>query len=84
MFIHLGGDVMIPTKEVIAIFDVRSKEKSEITAEFLDYAKKQGNVSVIDPEEPKSFIITRDKVYFSPISSITLKKRAGYVTDLEL
>lgn len=83
MFIHLGGDVMVPSKEVIAIFDVKMKYSSESTKEFLQIADEEGFVVVIDPHESKSFVLTNRHVYFSPISSLTLKKRAGFLTDFE-
>lgn len=83
MFIHLGGDVMVQSKEVIAIFDVKMKYSSDSTKEFLDVADEEGFVVVIDENETKSFVVTTRKVYYSPISSLTLKKRAGFVSELE-
>lgn len=82
MFIHLGGDVMVPSKEVIAIFDIKMKYSSESTKEFLDVADEEGFVVVIDPNESKSFVLTTRKVYFSPISSLTLKKRASFLEEM--
>jgi len=83
MFIHLGGDVMVQSKEVIAIFDVKMKYSSDSTKEFLDVADEEGFVVVIDENETKSFVVTTRKVFYSPISSLTLKKRAGFVSELE-
>lgn len=83
MFIHLGGDVMVQSKEVIAIFDVKMKYSSDSTKEFLDVADEEGFVVVIDENETKSFVVTTRKVYYSPISSLTLKKRAAFVSELE-
>ena len=34
MFVHLGADVVIPTKEIIAIIDIGLVDRSEITSEF--------------------------------------------------
>jgi extracellular matrix regulatory protein B len=83
MFIHLGGDVMVPSKEVIAIFDIKMKYSSESTKEFLDVADEEGFVVTIDPNESKSFVLTTKNVYYSPISSLTLKKRAGFLDELD-
>ena len=83
VFIHLGGDVMVQSKEVIAIFDLKMKYSSDSTKEFLDVADEEGFVVVIDQNESKSFVVTTRKVYYSPISSLTLKKRAGFVSELE-
>ncbi|WP_018131398.1 extracellular matrix regulator RemB [Effusibacillus pohliae] len=83
MFIHLGGDVMVSSKEVIAIFDLKMKEAADSTQEFLKVAEEEGFVVVVDENESKSFVVTNRKVYFSPISSLTLKKRAGFLEDLD-
>ncbi|NMA52713.1 MAG: DUF370 domain-containing protein, partial [Peptococcaceae bacterium] len=37
MFMHLGGDVVVPTKEVIAILDYKTKDAAA-TKEFLEIA----------------------------------------------
>ncbi|MFD2170649.1 extracellular matrix regulator RemB [Tumebacillus lipolyticus] len=83
MFIHLGGDVMVQSKDVIAIFDLKMKYSSDSTKEFLNVADEEGFVVTIDENESKSFVVTTKKVYYSPISSLTLKKRAGFVSELE-
>lgn len=83
MFIHLGGDVMVPSKEVIAICDLRMRDSADSTREFLNVAEEEGFVVVIDENESKSFVVTTRKVYYSPISSLTLKKRAGFITELD-
>lgn len=76
MFLHLGADIVIPLRDVIAITDFKSG-KSGINQEFLD--KMQDDKQVIDVSEKnaKSFIITNKIVYLSAISSLTLKKRAN-------
>lgn len=83
MFIHLGGDVMVPSKDVIAIFDLKMKDSAESTKEFLNVAEEEGFVIIIDDHDSKAFVVTNQKVYFSPISSLTLKKRAGFVSELD-
>ncbi|MDB5085513.1 MAG: hypothetical protein JWN30_2399 [Bacilli bacterium] len=83
MFIHLGGDVMVQSEQVIAIFDLRTEEASKITAEFLSKAGRNKQTITIDPAETKSFVVTEGKIYYSPISSVTLKKRAAFFTDLD-
>ncbi|MCF8565717.1 DUF370 domain-containing protein [Alicyclobacillus tolerans] len=75
MFIHIGGDTMVHLEDVIGIFDIQSKS-SPLTAQFLEQIKQQPAIEVVDPGEIKSFILTDKKLYYSPISSLTLKKRA--------
>lgn len=83
MFLHIGGDVVIPMKNVIAILDMDTTTLSKDTREFLKTAEEEGFISAISEDLPKTFIITerekKSKIYLSPISSVTLQKRAGYV-----
>ncbi|UOE94147.1 extracellular matrix/biofilm biosynthesis regulator RemA family protein [Alkalihalobacillus sp. LMS39] len=83
MFIHLGGDTVIRSKDVIAILNSDMKDSSGITKEFLQAHKKESNVQEISQEIVKSIVVTMDKIYYSPISSVTLKRRALAVTELE-
>jgi hypothetical protein len=83
MFIHLGGDTIIRVSEIVAIFDLASERTSKISGQFLKAATQSGNVTFIDQDESKSFVITEKRVYYSPISSTTLKKRANFIQHLE-
>lgn len=76
MFIHLGGEKIIRAAELIAIFDVSIETSSKISKAFVNHASKEKQTEWIGEEEPKSLVVTEDKVYYSPISSTTLKKRA--------
>ncbi|OEF97310.1 extracellular matrix regulator RemB [Desulfuribacillus alkaliarsenatis] len=82
MFIHLGANVLIPIKDVIAIIDVKMKDTADSMKEFLDVADEEGFVVKIEDGEIKSYVITTKNVYFSPISSVTLKKRSLYMGSL--
>ncbi|MEW9672347.1 extracellular matrix regulator RemB [Ammoniphilus sp. 3BR4] len=82
MFIHLGGDTVVRSTDVIAIID-NHMESSKITKEFLDQKDGEQLLIRISKEETKSYVIMRDKVYCSPISSLTLKRRANFVSSLE-
>lgn len=83
MFLHLGGDVVIPLKNIIAILDIESTTVSKDTKEFLTIAEEEGFIESISTDLPKSFIITetdkKSKIYLSPISSVTLQKRSGFI-----
>jgi len=78
MFIHIGGDVVVRTKEVIAIIDLNHVDYHNKKAyAFMNEAEKSKEVIRLSNDDVKSFVITTDKVYYSPISSLTLKKRAN-------
>ena len=76
MFIHLGGDKIIRSSELIAIFDLSIEENSKISKKFVHEAARENKVEVIGEEESKSMVVTMDKVYYSPISTSTLKMRS--------
>lgn len=88
MFLHLGGDVVISLKNIISIMNIESSNKSDYTKEFLKTAEDEGFVRRISEDEEKSFILAeKDKktiIYLSPISSVTLYKRAGFIDDISL
>ena len=86
MFLHLGGDIVIPMKNVIAIIDIDTTTISKDTKDFLKIAEDEGFIKAISDDLPKTFIITetdrKSKIYLSPISSLTLQKRAGYIESI--
>jgi len=75
MFLHLGADMVVPLRDVIAITDLKSG-KSGINKEFLEKMHDEKKIIDISEDNANSFIITSQKVYLSAISSLTLHKRA--------
>jgi hypothetical protein len=86
MFLHLGGDVVIPLKSIIAILDIETTTISKDTKDFLTVAEEEGFIESISDDLPKSFVITeidkKSKIYLSPISSVTLQKRSSFIHDM--
>jgi len=76
LYIHLGGDKIIRAKELVAIFDLSIENSSKISHNFVNQALERSVIKKIGDEEPKSLIVAKDEMYYSPISSATLKKRA--------
>lgn len=83
MFIHLGGDTVIRSKDIIAILDKQVKENSEINESFLNFQTDAKQEEEKTMDMTKAIVIITDQIYFSPISSATLKKRAHFVIDIE-
>jgi len=98
MFLHIGGDVVVSLKSIISILDYESVIKSKDTRSFLQTAEEEGFVIKIGDQEPKSLIITekvqgnrkgnkkavQTVIYYSPISSVTLQKRANFLKELPI
>lgn len=86
MFLHIGGDVVVPYKNIIAIFDIDCTTISKDSKQFLKVAEEEGFIEAITVDLPKSFIITemdgKSKIFLSPISSITLHKRFKFMKDI--
>lgn len=86
MYIHLGQETVIKSDEVIGIFDLESTTISKNTRIFLEKSEKAKKVVNVSFELPKSFIVCskkRDaKVFISQISSLTLRKRSGFIDTL--
>ena len=86
MYLHLGQDVVVPSRSIIGIFDIENTSISKITKELLGREEKQRHVVNVSMELPKSFVICLERgetvVYISQISCATLKKRSAYVEDL--
>jgi extracellular matrix regulatory protein B len=79
VYIHLGGEKIIRTSQLVAIFDISIEQSSKLSRQFVVHAQKNKEVETIGEEDPKSIVVTEQKVYYSPISTSTLKKRAHYL-----
>lgn len=87
MYLHLGQDKVVSMDEIVGIFDLDTSTVSKATRDYLAKAEKDGCVTNVCTDLPKSFIvcISRDQkthVYISQISSSTLLKRTEYVDSL--
>lgn len=72
---------MVPSREIIGIFDLDNTTSSHITRKYLTLAEKSGRVITIGDDIPKSFILRMDRnklvtVYLSQLAPATLMKRA--------
>lgn len=80
MFIHLGNDVVINSKNIVGIFDIENTTTGKNTSKILENATKENRVVTVSFEMPKSFIVCiengKEIIYVSQISVSTLRKRA--------
>ncbi len=75
--VHIGKEITVLGREVIAIFDYRRSSEVKASREFLRLAANNGNVIKLmeEGETPKSFVVTDHAVYLSPVSTVTLQRR---------
>lgn len=83
MYLHIGENVSVKSSQIIGIFDIDKTTTTKETRNFLSNSEQNGASITISEDMPKSFIVTADKkmedsskVYISPISVSTLKKRS--------
>ena len=83
MYLHLGSDTVVNTKNIISILDLESTSVSKFSKEFLKTAEEEGFVRNVSTEIPKSIVICetegRSVVYITNISSKALAGRVRTV-----
>lgn len=83
MVLHLGGDTVIDTGDLIGIFDIENTTVGKPTRDFLAKSEREGRVENVSYELPRSFSVCSPakrpeeyRVYISQISPRTLSHRA--------
>ena len=77
MYLHIGGDVVVPKYELVAIIDLTANDAAPVLKEFVQLASNEGNLWETKKEgKNKSLVITIGRVFLSTISATTLSKRA--------
>ena len=71
MFLHIGYNITIPLKNIIAIYNLQGNNNKS----FLSSMRHKEKVVDLSDRTPKSCIITDNKIYLSSISVNTLQKR---------
>ncbi len=80
MYLHLGNDVSVNTKNIIAILDLESTSVSKHTRDFLKLVEEEGFVRNVSEEIPRTFVLCeingQSVIYITNISSRALAGRA--------
>ena len=77
LILHIGSDHSVFLKDVVLILDRETAEQARSTREYFQVAQSEKRLKAELEGETKSYVITRDAVYRSPISSTTLARRAA-------
>lgn len=79
MYLHLGKDVSVNTKNIIAILDLESTSVSKATRDFLKIVEEEGFVRNVSEEIPRTFVLCeingQSVIYITNISSKALAGR---------
>lgn len=81
MYIHLGNDIAVNSKDIVGIFDLENTSVGKITREFFKKSTKENRIINVSLDMPKSFVICKQKqngkeiIYITSLSCNTLLKR---------
>lgn len=82
MYLHIGDDLIVREKDIIGIFDFETSTLSKHTKKYLQDKEKKHMTLAVSDQLPKAFVVVQknkehgSKVFFTLVSSLTLKKRA--------
>jgi len=80
MYVHLGGEIVVPVQEIIGIFDAKLIAGNDDNLRFMEMARSQGKIrSDIPPADVKAVVVTTGGIFPSAISSLTLVRRVTNV-----
>lgn len=78
VYLHLGGDVSVYYEDLIGIFDYKLINSSSFR-EFIKFSQWSKNVHKIEGT-PKTIVLTKNIIFFVPVSRATLVRRAEKTT----
>ncbi len=83
MYLHLGSDTVVNTKNIISILDLESTSVSKYSKEFFKIVEEEGFVKNVSVEIPKTIVVCeidgQSVVYITNISSKALAGRVKTV-----
>ena len=75
IYLHIGNNYSVDVREIIGIFDMDNTTVTSCTKKLLDKAEKEKRLFLATYELPKTYIITKKRIYISQLAASTLKKR---------
>ncbi len=76
MYVHLGGELIVPMMDVVAVIDTRLVESSDINREFVDRALKAKHLRGGElAADAKALVVTKTGIIASGVSPPTLARR---------
>lgn len=78
MFLHIGNSNIVFNDELIGIFKCATEEHNNYNYSIFDLKGQEILNNCSRNVNPRSYVVTRDKVYLSPISPLTLLRRNKY------
>lgn len=86
MYLHLGMDVVVPTRSIVGIFDLDTASWSKHTRQWLGAMEAADRVVSVCDDLPTSFVLCAEGgeyvAYLTQISSATLHRRSRRALDV--
>ncbi len=77
MILHISNGVAIRGRDVIGVFDMDTSTVNRATRDFLSKNEREGRVTETGNDLPRSFIVTDNTVYISPLNTSTIARHTG-------
>ena len=74
-YLRIGGDTVLRSDSIIGIFDMDNTTTSKHTMAFLSRVEREGRLVNLAADIPAGYVVTDEGVYFTQLSSRTLKGR---------
>ena len=75
IYLHIGNNYSVDVREIIGIFDMDNTTITSCTKKLLDKAEKEKRLFLATYELPKTYIITKKRIYLSHLAASKLKNR---------
>ncbi len=79
MYLNLGRNVLVPTRDIIGIFELDNTTWSRRTRAFLERAQRENRVISAGEDLPRAFVLCREgtswRVYLTQLTTTALKGR---------
>ncbi|HEY8516958.1 MAG TPA: hypothetical protein VIS07_15725 [Candidatus Binatia bacterium] len=77
MYVHLGDDVVIRARDVVAIVDLAALQRRGLALDKILGSGDHVAVTWVGDGVGTSLVVTPGRLYVSPISPMTLRRRAS-------
>ncbi|MCI8589119.1 MAG: DUF370 domain-containing protein [Clostridiales bacterium] len=75
MYVHIGQEHIVRTKNIIGIFDMDTATVAKQTKKWLQQKEIKGKLVQCSKDIPKSFIVSGERVIISDLNPATIKGR---------
>ena len=83
MYLHVGNELVVNTRDIIGIFDMDNTTVSRQGRRFLPESQDKGLIISATDDLPKSYVVTKRKekteIYVSSYSTHSLSRAAGTI-----